>query len=184
MQIKQTTRSHPYYPKWFIVAEGVSYLHNTLKVQVGATPVETGYYDSEKEAQETVNKYNKKQNPKYYKIVRIQNEEKISTNNYISRKLQSQYLEGQFVGPVTKGTKLHVFDSLENVRLFNLSLGTFEIWECEVVNPQPCKGLFYDLLVIDCCILGKINRPKSDAPTGTLEVDMVKLTRKVEDVSN
>ena len=94
-----------------------------------------------------------------------------------------QYLPNQFVGPVKKGTKLYVFNTLEDAESMIYQYNwqdTHEIWKCEVVNPSKkvflaylqrhiIEGFFKDGVIID----------SMDVPVGTRSADMVKLTKKV-----
>lgn len=85
----------------------------------------------------------------YYKCVT--SDLKSSNANYPSIKeinlLVIQYKIGEFVKPLIKGTRLFVFDSLDNVKLFvgdqiESENRKIRIFECEVKNPKSNPKLY------------------------------------------
>lgn len=96
-----------------------------------------------------------------------------------------EYKLNEFVTPNVTGTKLYVFDNVDNAKRFAGLCETVELWECEVINPRKCATLAY---VLENSINKfwklkrahkKINAICKQSPYGTISCDAVKLLRKV-----
>ena len=118
----------------------------------------------------------------YYKVV--------STYHNLSIlcwKYRIHYIVGQWVYPNLRGTKIFVFDNLEEAKKF-----AGNIYECEVINPTP--GHKYNLFAYGCGInydrieqMLKLKLAKKKfthlkmgfIPKGTVMCDAVKLIKQV-----
>ena len=127
---------------------------------------------------------------KYYKLVSTLNGKLVSYNCYNNATLEDpsivEYGTNIISKPKIAGSKLYVFDNLQNV----VDFAGFEcqVWECVVTNPKRIKQIveFYDNVVLfwknrrehktrDTYII-------ATAPKGSIGVDSVKLVKLVEEL--
>ena len=107
-----------------------------------------------------------------YKIVSNQNGKLVSACHPILADAVVQYIPGQFVGPVVKGSALLVFDTIDHAKEFLMYEGN-ELWSCEVVQiDKPMLVNFNSKGLIE-------NFSKKSFPEGTVFVSMVKLLKRI-----
>ncbi len=97
-------------------------------------------------------------------------------------KYSVQYIPNEWTSPILKGSKLYVFENLQDANTF-ADNDSLEIWECEVENPLPFRacvfsdvGQFWKEYAAGLPISGEYKNGFASARL----VDRVKLTKCVK----
>ena len=112
---------------------------------------------------------------------------KILTSQLCSLNAQHivRYKIGEWVSPVIPNSKLFVFDTLENVRLYadKFSYPYKCIFQCEVKNPVRVKRIPFSLEDVYQFWIKRLAKKRNimtmPAPKGTLLVDKVKILKTI-----
>jgi hypothetical protein len=126
---------------------------------------------------------------KYYKVVRLNgNKTFISARasqwgGGVSQEFAVQYRIGEFAKPKVAGTKLFVFDDLDEAQSFADSSDV--IFECEVKNPRKAK--YGSFTYRDVALFWKVRQSRKSTkeiqmilPDHTIFCDAVMLTKEVD----
>ena len=122
----------------------------------------------------------------FYKVVRRRDKTNKDLTSVITNGFSIKYKTQRWRKPRLQGSKIFVFDSLNNARCFitKNSGNNLVIYECEVQNPVKAKS--YAFTADDESILRfwrfKLEEYSSSfqLPVGTYFVDKVKLTKRVQ----
>jgi hypothetical protein len=122
----------------------------------------------------------------FYKVVRRRDKTNKDLTSVTTNGFSIKYKTQRWRKPRLQGSKIFVFDSLNNARCFIAKNSGFNlvIYECEVQN--PVKAQCYAYIADDNSILyfwrRGLEEDKSDfqLPVGTYFVDKVKLIKRVK----
>ena len=121
---------------------------------------------------------------KFYKVVRKRTKEcKDLSSAIIGHDYVLKYKTQRWRRPILKGSKIFVFDSIENAQKFinkEYAQTIYSIYECEVKNPQKTTGLAFvpNTYSIERFWEGNFNSFRF--PYGSYCVDAVKLIKKIK----
>ena len=119
----------------------------------------------------------------FYKIVRKRSKYCKDLLSVVKNSFSIKYKTQRWRKPILKGSKIFVFDTLENANTFLLNNRGYNlvIYECEVQN--PVKATSYAFCADDFSITEYWKGLKHDnfkLPIGTYFVDKIKLTKRVQ----
>ncbi len=128
----------------------------------------------------------------YYKCVRVHNTQLTSYVISSRNSFCVQYKLDKWIYPSVSGTKLFVFETLEDAKNFTRHGYSFAIFECNVINPQNKYSIFHcskynfvNLTIVEGMLRLRKQRKKfthlqiGDMPKNTVVCDAIKLTKGI-----